>query len=65
MGIDPGLCKNCRHGRRLATARGSTFWRCDEHDRDPSWPKYPPLPVLRCSRYAAGEDGVSGGPGAS
>ena len=26
----------------------------EEHDRDPAWPKYPPLPVLRCARFAAG-----------
>lgn len=57
--VDPGLCARCRNGRRLDTGRGSTFWRCAEHDRDPRWPKYPRLPVLRCERFA---DGVSGGP---
>ncbi|MCY0987098.1 hypothetical protein OV203_08185 [Nannocystis sp. ILAH1] len=56
----PGLCARCVSGRRIDSAKGSTFWRCAEHDRDPSWPKYPRLPVLRCSRFVAGE--VPAGP---
>jgi hypothetical protein len=53
---DPGLCARCRNAQPIANARGSTFWRCREHDRDPAWPKYPPLPVLRCARFAAAND---------
>lgn len=59
--LDPGLCARCESGRRLDTARGSTFWRCAEHDRDPAWPKYPRLPVLRCGRFAPAASGLGGG----
>jgi hypothetical protein len=51
MAIDPGLCARCAHAQRIDSARGSVFWRCREHDRDPAWPKYPPLPVRRCARF--------------
>ena len=33
--VDPGLCRGCVHGRSITSGRGSTFWRCEEHDRDP------------------------------
>ena len=46
-----GLCAQCRHGQAVHSAKGSTFWRCGAHDFDPSWPKYPRLPVLECGRY--------------
>ena len=62
MSVDPGLCAGCRHARRLESGRGSVFWRCAEHDRDPRWSKYPRLPVLRCERFAPETGGVSGGP---
>lgn len=55
---EPGLCCGCVHGQAIVSGRGSTFWRCGEHDRDPAWPKYPRLPVLRCARFAVAE-GVS------
>ena len=57
MAVSPGLCAGCRHGRKIESARGSVFWRCAEHDRDPAWPKYPRLPVRSCVRFAAGECG--------
>jgi len=50
----PGLCATCKHAHAITSARGSTFWRCREHDRDPSWPKYPPLPVVTCPRFVLG-----------
>lgn len=61
---EPGLCGRCAHAHVVVSGRGSKFWRCLEHDRDPAWPKYPPLPVLRCARFAAGTGGVSPGTGA-
>lgn len=51
---DPGLCARCRNAQAITSARGSTFWRCRVHDTVPSWPKYPPLPVLRCPRFDEG-----------
>lgn len=58
----PGLCARCGAARRVDSARGSTFWRCAEHDRDPSWPKYPPLPVVRCARFTPAEVSERPGP---
>ncbi|MCU0675078.1 MAG: hypothetical protein MUE69_20085 [Myxococcota bacterium] len=42
-----GLCTTCVHARTIVSAKGSTFWMC----REPSLPKYPPLPVLRCRGF--------------
>ena len=58
---DPGvgLCAGCRHARRVETPR-STFWLCELSRTDPSFEKYPRLPILVCPGYepvAAGESG--------
>ena len=50
-----GLCERCRHAHRVTSAKGSVFWRCRISERDKSWPKYPPLPVLRCRHFEATE----------
>jgi hypothetical protein len=42
-----GLCALCSFQRVLVSGRGSTFSLC-EH---PGLPKYPRLPVLRCSDF--------------
>jgi hypothetical protein len=62
-GVDPGLCAGCAHVQVVVSGRGSKFFRCLEHDRDPAWPKYPPLPVLRCGRFVAAEVSPPGGAG--
>jgi hypothetical protein len=46
-----GLCVDCLHAQRIQSARGSTFYRCKLSDTDPSFPKYPRLPVLHCPGY--------------
>lgn len=46
-----GLCATCAHARAVASARGSTFWRCGLSERDPRFPKYPRLPVLACAGF--------------
>ncbi|HAM59779.1 MAG TPA: hypothetical protein DCQ64_31960 [Candidatus Rokubacteria bacterium] len=43
-----GLCASCRHARRVTSARGSMFSRCERATDDPSFPKYPRLPVIQC-----------------
>lgn len=48
---EPGLCATCRHVRRVESARGSDFFLCERSRTDPRFPKYPPLPVLRCLGY--------------
>ena len=46
-----GLCFDCRHTRRIDSSRGSVFYRCGLSDTDPSFPKYPRLPILHCPGY--------------
>ena len=46
----PGLCATCVH-LELVGSRSSVFVRCALSDRDPRFPRYPPLPVHRCSGF--------------
>jgi hypothetical protein len=46
-----GLCASCTHARRVTNDRGSVFVRCHYSTVDPSFPKYPRLPVLACPAY--------------
>jgi len=50
-----GLCADCVHARGVESARGSAFILCELSATDPSFAKYPRLPVLRCSGYARKE----------
>jgi hypothetical protein len=54
----PGLCATCRHASVLAS-RSSVFLRCGRADFDPTFPKYPRLPVLACRGYERVEEGGS------
>ena len=47
-----GLCQRCKWSRRVETRRGSVFRLCLRHQEDPSFPKYPTLPVRRCRGFA-------------
>jgi len=46
-----GLCFDCLHSQRIQSTRGSTFYRCKLSDTDPSYAKYPRLPVFHCAGY--------------
>jgi len=48
---DVGLCSTCRWARIVTNRRGSTFFRCGRAESDARFPRYPPLPVLRCVGY--------------
>jgi hypothetical protein len=48
---DPGLCRDCRHSRRIESDRGSVFFRCELSLQDANFPKYPRLPVTSCRGY--------------
>jgi hypothetical protein len=50
-----GLCADCRHARRIVSAKGSSFWLCERAAFDPRFKKYPPLPVLRCAGHETNE----------
>jgi len=45
-----GLCENCRHVR-LVPGRQSTFVLCTRALTDPSYAKYPVLPVVTCPGF--------------
>ena len=47
-----GLCATCRHAARITNDRGSVFYRCGQAAIDPSYRKYPVLPVGRCAAHA-------------
>ena len=46
-----GLCANCIHARTISSAKGSQFLLCQLSQSDPTFPRYPRLPVLRCAGY--------------
>ena len=47
-----GLCADCCHARMVESAKGSQFLLCQLSQSDPSFPKYPRLPILACSGYS-------------
>jgi hypothetical protein len=46
-----GLCATCRHVKKNRSDRGSLFFYCRKSETDPSFSKYPRLPVLACPGY--------------
>lgn len=50
LAAPPGLCATCEHLRVLASRR-SVFVRCGLAEKDPRFPRYPPLPVVACAGY--------------
>jgi len=47
-----GLCADCRNARLIDSSKGSQFLLCQLSQSDPSFPKYPRLPVLACTGYS-------------
>lgn len=43
-----GLCDTCKHQRLVPNTRGSVFSLCLRSRTDPSYPRYPRVPVLAC-----------------
>lgn len=46
-----GLCGICRHVKVTGNRRGSLFYLCTRSTTDPSFPRYPGLPVLACRGF--------------
>jgi hypothetical protein len=46
-----GLCDTCIQMRKIVSDRGSVFYLCGLSKTDPSFPRYPRLPVLECRGY--------------
>lgn len=51
MNVPAGLCASCRNVRIVDTRKGSRFYLCQLSEVDPRFPKYPPIPVMRCLGY--------------
>jgi hypothetical protein len=47
-----GLCIDCLNARLIESAKGSHFLLCKLSETNSTFPKYPQLPVLRCSGFA-------------
>jgi hypothetical protein len=47
-----GLCADCLHARLIESSKGSQFLLCQLSQSDPSFPKYPRLPILACTGYS-------------
>ena len=59
-GTRAGLCADCAHTQRIVSSHGTVFYRCLRADTDPTFRKYPPLPVTACAGYVRRE--VAPGP---
>jgi hypothetical protein len=46
-----GLCDSCVHQRVVKNTRGSGFSLCERSRTDPSYPRYPRLPVTACAGH--------------
>jgi len=49
--VREGDCADCRHVRRITSAKGSQFVRCEQARHDGRLLDYPPLPVLGCPAH--------------
>ena len=45
------LCETCRHVRIVTTPKKSRFVLCTRSKDDSRFPKYPPLPIIRCAGF--------------
>jgi len=55
VSLNPGLCLTCQYSRQIQ-ARRTVFWFCERSQREPTFPRYPRLPVTRCSGYEMDQD---------
>ncbi len=59
-----GFCSICNRASTLIGAEGNTFWRCDRSDSDPTFRRYPTLPVEDCGGFEPGPPKANAQPGA-
>jgi len=46
-----GLCARCRHARPFQSGKGVTYLACEKNRTDPSFPKFPALPMRECAGF--------------
>lgn len=51
MSSSVGLCAACALARAIENRRGSRFWLCERSRVDPSFSRYPRLPVVACRGF--------------
>ena len=49
-----GLCNLCRHQQLVPNTRGSVFSLCRRSREDPTFPRYPRVPVIECRGFEPG-----------
>lgn len=54
-----GLCASCANVRIVESRTGSRFYLCEVSRINPAYPKYPPIPVLRCRAYVPSTPGAA------
>lgn len=54
-----GLCNVCIHQQLVPNRRGSVFSLCRRSKTDPSFLRYPRLPVTECRGFEAGDTRVT------
>ncbi len=45
------LCEACAWMKEVVTPKGARFLLCQLSQKQPTFPKYPPQPVVRCEGY--------------
>ena len=55
--VGAGLCGMCTHMQIIRSSKGSTFVLCRLSEVDPSFRRYPALPVITCRGYERGGEG--------
>jgi hypothetical protein len=48
-----GLCASCAHARIVESSKGSSFVLCGLSYTDPTFDRYPRLPVIACNGYVS------------
>ncbi|MGD0840313.1 MAG: hypothetical protein ABSA32_04055 [Candidatus Acidiferrales bacterium] len=46
-----GLCADCKYAQQVVSDRGASFYLCQLSFTNPSFAKYPALPVRSCAGY--------------
>jgi hypothetical protein len=46
-----GLCPDCKHVRKIVSAKGSVFWMCARSKDDERFPRYPAQPRMECPGF--------------
>jgi hypothetical protein len=59
--LSAGLCARCLHTQVVTSAHGSRFYLCRLSFTDPSFRKYPPIPVRSCPGFVEGTRSDPGG----